>query len=206
MTGPNHIIENLDQLLEVYDQQPAEASVAKVADHLTPAYRAWLSEVKFAVLATAGQNGLDCSPRGSEEPLFTIENQQTLLLPDWRGNNRLDTLRNLVNIPAIGIICFLPGIGEALRIGGVARISVDPELIERFAKDGKKPRSVVIISIERVYFQCARSIIRSQLWTSEPLEKGHVPTAGQMTRSAFSEFDDKAYDADLLPRQQRTLW
>lgn len=200
-----YIIENLDDLLVHYDKQPAAASLAKVADHLTPAYRAWLEPVKFAVLATAGANGLDCSPRGNREPLFTIEDERTLLMPDWQGNNRLDTLRNLVSIPAIGIICLLPGVGECLRIGGTASISINPDLIDRFERDGKKPRSVVIVDISRVYFQCARAIIRSGIWEHSETTVD-VPTAGQMAQAASASFDAESYDAALPVRQAKTLW
>ncbi|MEO0496804.1 MAG: MSMEG_1061 family FMN-dependent PPOX-type flavoprotein [Pseudomonadota bacterium] len=199
-----HILGNLDDLLAHYDKPPAEASLAKVADHLTPAYRAWLEPVQFAILATAGANGLDCSPRGDSEPLFHIRDDRTLLMPDWHGNNRLDTLRNLVSIPAIGVICLLPGVGECLRIGGTASISIEPALIDRFEREGKKPRSVLIVEISRVYFQCARSIIRSGIWNGE-IEQG-VPTAGQMAQGAHPGFDGESYDAALSDRQLKTLW
>ncbi|MEN0087203.1 MAG: MSMEG_1061 family FMN-dependent PPOX-type flavoprotein [Pseudomonadota bacterium] len=198
-------LDTLDDVLAHYDQPPAPASLAKVADHLTPAYRAWLEPVKFAVLATAGANGIDCSPRGDSEPLFTIEDDRTLLMPDWYGNNRLDTLRNIVSIPAIGIICLLPGVGECLRIGGTATISIDPKLLERFERDEKSPRSVVTVDISRVYFQCARALIRSGLWSGDS-DAHSVPTAGQMTKSASGDFDADSYDAALRPRQLKTLW
>ena len=203
---PDFILGDLDALLEHYDKPVDPVSIAKELDALNPEFKAWLAHVKFIVLASAGPNGLDCSCRGDENPIFQIIDDTTLLMADWRGNNRIDTLRNLASIPAIGILCFIPGVGEVLRIGGSATITIQPDLLDRFARDVKRPRSVIHIKINRVFFHCARSIKRSSLWDGLFPEDGTVPTAGLMAQAVKNGFDGQAYDAALPDRQRQTLW
>jgi len=159
-------------------------------------------------LASVGAQGLDCSPRGdANSQLFRVLNESTLAIPDRRGNNRLDTLRNIVADPRVALLFLIPGISEALRINGQASITTDPALIDSFAISDRKPATVILVEINAVYFQCARALMRSKLWDpSSHVESSDVPTAGQMTRSADPDFDAESYDAELAERQKSTLY
>src|SRR5262249_10326789 len=147
--------------------QPAEASLVKEVDHVTPEYRRLIEASPFAVLATSGPEGLDCSPRGDQPGFVRVCDPKTLLMPDRRGNNRTDSLRNIIRDPRVALLFLLPGSGTTLRVNGRAVLRTDPELLESYAVDGKPPRSVVMIDVEAVYFQCARAIARSDLWNPE---------------------------------------
>ncbi|MFO1325908.1 MAG: pyridoxamine 5'-phosphate oxidase family protein [Rubrivivax sp.] len=192
----------------VYRTGPGATSVAKVADHVHPLYRPYIEASPFAVLATLGPHGLDTSPRGDAPGFVTVADEHTLLLPDRRGNQRIDSLRNLVHDPRCALLFLLPGVGEALRVNGRARISAHPELCARFAVQGKAAESVLVISVASVYFQCARAIKRSGLWdAASQLDRGDLPSPGRILQ-ALSDggIDGAAYDAELQPRQQRTLY
>ncbi|MEL6766852.1 MAG: MSMEG_1061 family FMN-dependent PPOX-type flavoprotein [Pseudomonadota bacterium] len=206
MTDP-HAITDLAALEARYGQTNP-MSLAKETPVLTPAYRAWIEAAPFMALASIGPGGLDCSPRGDAPgQLFAVEDDATLLMPDRRGNNRLDTLRNIVADPRLALLFLVPGVPECVRVNGRGMLTADPELLARFAVDGKEPATVLRVHIDAVYFQCARALIRSRLWeTAAQSEPMHVPTAGQMTRSAASDFDAEAYDAALRPRQMGSLY
>ncbi|WP_075769444.1 MSMEG_1061 family FMN-dependent PPOX-type flavoprotein [Aerophototrophica crusticola] len=189
--------------------RPGAASVLKVADHLTPAYRDWLEASPFYVLATRGPQGLDCSPRGDRlGELARVADERTLLLPDRRGNNRIDSLRNILHDPQVGLIFLTPGIGEALRVNGTAEILADEALNATFAVDGKAPKVVVRVSIRSVYFQCARAVARSGLWDPATFRAlGTLPTAGVMLAEASAGREGgAAYDAALAERQRQTMY
>lgn len=202
-----HFVASVDQLAALYGTVN-ENSLRKEARRLTPEYRRWLERAPFMAMATSGAGGLDCSPRGDRVgDLIRIVDDGTLIIPDRRGNNRLDSLRNIVADPRIGLLFLIPGIIETLRVNGRARISVEPRLLASLAVDAKPPVTAIIVDIEAVYFQCARALIRSGLWDAasraDPVE---VPTAGQMTRSANPAFDAETYDAALRPRQLDSLY
>lgn len=199
------IIQNLDMLRALYpDVNPN--SLAKEVDHLNPVYRAWLSQAQFFVLASTGPNGLDCSPRGDGlGDGFLIADDKTLLIPDRRGNNRLDSLQNIITDPNVSLIFFIPGVNETLRMRGRAEISIAPELLEQFEVSNKKPLSVIRFSLDTAFFQCGRALVRSGLWQGADRPKG-VPTAGQMLQSAIDGFDGADYDAKLPQKQSDTLY
>ncbi len=198
-------ITTLDDLHTHYGQ-PGEASLVKVTNHLTPAYRACLDRARFCILTTVGPEGTDGSPRGDEGPVVTVLDPQTLALPDWHGNNRIDSLRNIVRDGRISLIFLIPGSNTAIRVNGTARLTVDAGLCARFDRDGKRPRSVIVIQIAEVYSQCARALIRSALWTSGDQSQG-VPTVGDMLREITEgRIDGQAYDADWPARAARTMW
>lgn len=201
------IIRTPDELKAIYGDV-SEASVAKVVPCLTAAYRQMIQSSPFVALATVGPEGLDCSPRGDAEAVVRIEDERTLALPDWRGNNRIDSLLNIVRDPRVALMFLIPGVNEAMRVNGKAAISIDPDLCAGLAMEGHLPRSVLWISIDEVYFQCARAVIRSDLWALGA--KGRpdgIPTAGQMTAEAsYGAEGGAAYDAALPDRQRRTLW
>src|SRR5438552_10252214 len=146
------IIASVDELEAIYGQ-PNDASTVKVADRITPDYRKLIEVSPFAALATSGPEGLDCSPRGDAPGFVRIHDDRTLMMPDRRGNNRVDSLRNIVRDPRVALLFLLPGSGTTLRINGRAYLSVDPDLLASFAMDGKAPRSVIVMEIDELYFQ-----------------------------------------------------
>lgn len=208
-------ITTLDDLLALYGATNPN-SLAKEAPCLTAAYRAWLEQARFFTLATAGANtgsdtekgGLDCSPRGDAAgQAFRILDDKTLAIPDRRGNNRLDSLRNLIVDPRLALLFLIPGVKETLRINGRARITRDPALLESFQMAGTLPTTVILVTVESVYFQCARALTRAALWAPVgQAGQGEVPTAGQMTKSTSPDFDAEGYDSALAARQKATLY
>lgn len=183
-------------------------SLRKEVPRLTPEYRRWIEAAPFFAIATSGPGELDCSPRGDQpRDLFHVLDDATIAIPDRRGNNRLDTLKNLVSDPRVALLFLLPGINECLRINGRARLTTEEALRQSFAMDGKLPVTVIVVAIDAVYFQCARALIRSKLWDpTTQVPKSAVPTAGEMTKSADPEFDAASYDAALLKRQLGSLY
>ena len=202
-----HIIQTLAELEALYGQ-PVENATVKELDHLIPEYRAYIEASPFVGLATVGPEGLDCSPRGDGPGFVRIQDDKTLLLPDRMGNNRADSLRNITRDPRVALLFLVPGIGNTMRVNGRARISIDPDLLRSFAVDGRPPRSVIIVSIEAVYFQCARALVRSQLWDPERFyDPASLPTAGQML-AAVSEnrLGGAPYDQAWPERAKASLW
>ena len=157
------IVTSVEQLQALYGE-PSTASLAKETGYLTDHYRAFVEKAPFVVVATAGPEGLDCSPRGDAPGFVRVESERSVLLPDRRGNNRIDGLRNIVSDPRISLLFLIPGIGESLRINGRAEIDVDPALLDSFAVAGRPPRTVIRVAVERVYFQCQKAMVRSKLW------------------------------------------
>jgi PPOX class probable FMN-dependent enzyme len=200
-------ISSLAELEALYDQ-PSEASLLKEMDRVIPEYRALIEAAPFAALATRGPEGLDCSPRGDAPGFVRVQDEKTLLLPDRRGNNRLDSLRNIVRDPQVALLFLIPGIGETLRVNGRAVISAEPALVDSFAVDGKAPKSVIVITVDTVYFQCARAILRSELWNPQKhVARGNLPSAGQILAAVTANrFDGEAYDKGLPERQKTTLY
>lgn len=200
-------IETLDALCELYGPVNPN-SLAKETPHLTPEYQKWIEAAPFFALASIGPGGLDCSPRGDAKgQAFQVVDNKTLVVPDRRGNNRLDTLKNIIADPRVALLFLVPGINEALRINGNAHITTNPEILERFAVEDKLPVSAIVVDIETVYFQCARAMKRAQLWDiSSQISRNEVPTAGQMSKGAQPEFDAETYDGDLQARQAKTLY
>jgi uncharacterized protein len=185
-----------------------EASLVKEADRITPQYRSYIEASPFVALATAGPEGLDCSPRGELGGVVRIVDDKTLMMPDRRGNNRVDSLRNIVRDPRVALLFLIPGSGNTLRINGRAHLSIDPQLLESFAVKGQAPRSVVVIAVETVFFQCARAIVRSELWNPERhVGPADLPTPGEIL-SAMSQarVGGPAYDAEWPERARKTLW
>lgn len=200
-------ITTVEQLAELYGT-PVPTSLAKEVDRITPHYRALIEASPFVALATAGPEGLDCSPRGDMAGFVRIHDDTTVMLPDRRGNNRVDSLRNIVRDPRIGLLFLLPGSGSTLRINGKAHLSVDPELLESFAVDGKAPRSVIVIEVETIYFQCARAIIRSELWNPDKfLDPSDLPTPGQILADlSNNELGGAEYDNSWKTKAKESMW
>jgi uncharacterized protein len=201
-------IRSLADLEQIYAGPLALASTAKELDHLTPEYRRYIELSPFVALATTGENGLDCSPRGDAGQVVTILDDQTLAMPDRRGNNRIDSLRNIIADPRVALLFLIPGSGTTFRVNGKAHITIDRELCQRFEVDGKLPRSVVVIAIEQAYFQCARAIVRSRIWDESTHVEAHaVPTPGQVLDGLTKgEIDGVAYDTEWPSRAAKSLW
>lgn len=203
----DYLINTISELESLFDVV-GEVSIKKEVSYLHPAYQAMISASPFAVLATVGPDGLDVSPRGDPPGFVHVQDEHTLLLPERRGNNRVDSLRNILTDPRVALFFMIPGIGETLRVNGRARISVDPGLLARFAVQDKLPKCVLEISVETVFFQCARAIQRSKLWEgiSDEVRKS-VPTPGAILQSLTnSEVDGSTYDQELPARQRSTLY
>ncbi len=205
MTG--HIIRDLASLEALYGEVN-EVSALKEISYLHPHYAAFIKASPFAVLATAGPFGLDASPRGDPAGFVEIADDRTLLFADRRGNNRIDSLRNILADPRVALLFLVPGIGETLRVNGHADISVDPALLERFTHAGKAPRSVLIVHIDSVFFQCSRALIRSELWNPDRhLERSALPSTGEMLAAVTDQrIDAETYDRELPQRLKATIY
>ena len=201
-----HRVTTLAELEVLYDAVNPVA-LKKETKHLTPQYRRLVEAAPFFAFASVGDGGLDCSPRGDSAGFVAVLDDKTLAIPDRRGNNRIDTLRNIITDPRVALLFLIPGVGETLRINGAAEISTNPELIARFAHDGKPPKSVIIVHIDAVYFQCAKAIVRSKLWDSATqVARTSLPSTGELVQSAVADFDGKEYDKNAPARLQQTLY
>ena len=204
--GMNRITSETE-LAALYDE-PLPTSILKEVDRITDDYRKLIEASPFAILATSGPEGLDCSPRGDPRGFVRVADSKTLMVPDRRGNNRIDSLRNIVRDPRVALLFLIPGIGTTMRVNGRAHLSTDEELCASFAMEGKNPKCVVVITVERAYTQCQKAIVRSRLWDPEMhVAKSELPTAGEMMeRLSNGEFDGKAYDAEYPERMKRTIY
>jgi PPOX class probable FMN-dependent enzyme len=179
--GSKHVISTLAELEAVYPEEVYPPAKVKETDRITNAYRALIEASPFVALATSGPSGLDCSPRGDPKGFVRVLDDKTVAIPDRRGNNRIDSLRNLIADPRVALLFLIPGVSETLRIMGRATISTDPELCAGFAMQAKAPRAVLVIAVEQVFFQCAKAIVRSKLWDpSTQVERSSLPTAGKI--------------------------
>jgi PPOX class probable FMN-dependent enzyme len=179
--GSSHVISTLAELEAVFPEEVYPPARVKETDRITKAYRALIEASPFCVMATSGPGGLDTSPRGDPKGFVRVVDDKTVILPDRRGNNRIDSLRNLVTDPRIALIFLIPGVSETVRVMGRATISTDPELCASFVMQGKAPRCVLVIAVEQVFFQCAKALVRSRLWDpSLHVERASLPTAGKI--------------------------
>jgi len=201
------IIATIDELEAIYGQ-PNEASTVKVADRITPPYRALIDKSPFAALATCGPEGLDCSPRGDLPGFVRVHDETTLMMPDRRGNNRVDSLRNIVRDPRIALLFLIPGSGSTLRVNGHARVSADADLLASFKVDGKAPRTVIVMTVDEIYFQCARAIVRSDLWNPDRrVDPKSLPTPGQiLAEMSENRVGGEDYDRAWPERARQTMW
>ncbi|WP_352848005.1 pyridoxamine 5'-phosphate oxidase family protein [Mesorhizobium sp. M0199] len=197
----------MEQLEALYGL-PREASVVKELDQLIPEYEAFIEASPFAALATCGPEGLDCSPRGDLAGFVRIHDPKTLMMPDRRGNNRADSLRNILRDPRVALLFLVPGSGTTLRVNGRARITTDPALCASFAVEGKPARSVTVVEVDAVYFQCARAIHRSELWNpARHVDPRSLPTAGQILEiTSRKNIDGEVYDREWPERAKKSMW
>ncbi|MBI6547355.1 pyridoxamine 5'-phosphate oxidase family protein [Xenorhabdus sp. VLS] len=203
----NKIVTDVTTLEQIYGK-PAGASVFKEVNYIHPIYRPFIEFSPFATLSTVGPEGMDVSPRGDQAGFIHIEDEKTLLLPDRRGNNRIDSLRNILHDNHVALLFLIPGIGETLRVNGRAEIVIDPEVLERFSHRNMLPRSVLRITVDAVFFQCSRAFLRSGLWdVSTHLERSALPSAGNILKEiSKGDFDEDDFDAKLPQRLKDELY
>lgn len=202
------IVDSIAALEAIYAPSLAPASVAKVTAAITPDYAALIAAAPFAVLATSGPEGLDCSPRGDRPGFVRVAGPRTLILPDRRGNNRIDSLRNVVRDPRVALLFLIPGSGTTFRVNGTAVISADPDLLDSFRVDGHAPRTALVITVEAAYFQCARAIIRARLWEPDArVDPADLPSPGAILAALTAgEVGGQVYDAEWPGRAAKTMW
>lgn len=200
-------VTTIEQLEAIYGA-PSEKSLVKELDHISPHYRAFIEHSPFVVLATCGPDGLDCSPRGDPAGFVRVVDAHTVMIPDRRGNNRIDSLRNIVRDARISLLFLIPGVGETLRINGSAAIVTDEALCQSFAMNGKPPRSVLVVTAHRVYFQCQKALARSRLWHPDAqVERSQLPSVGQILQTlSAQDFDGAQYDQGYPEHMRETIY
>ena len=201
-------IKSQSELEAIYNAPPLLASTAKVAGHITPAYRKLIEHSPFVALATTGPEGLDCSPRGDAGAVVRVLDEKHVAMPDRRGNNRIDSLRNIVADPRVALLFLLPGSGTTFRINGTARLTTDDDLCKSFEMEGKLPRCIIVIQVQAIYFQCARAVIRAGLWDgSKHIAENAIPSVGEiLAQMTLGEIDGAKYDAEWPSRAKATMW
>jgi uncharacterized protein len=207
MPDTAHRITSIDELEAIYGL-PSGAAVFKEIDHVNAQYRAFIEAAPFFVLATVGPEGLDCSPRGDAPGFVRVADERTLLIPDRRGNNRIDSLRNIVRDPRVSLLFLVPGVGETFRVIGRASLSTDPALLDTFVFAGKTPRAVIVVTVERVYYQCSKAVIRSKLWDPETqVDRKSLPSNGTILAAITKgEHGGEEYDRAYPARLRETIY
>jgi uncharacterized protein len=200
-------ITNLADLEALYGT-PGEASLVKETDRIVPAYKAMIDASPFVALATNGPDGLDCTPRGDAGSVVRVTDPKTVMMPDRRGNNRIDSLRNIIHGPHVALLFLIPGSGNTMRIQGRAEISVDPDLLGTFAIDGKAPRCVLVVTVDAIYFQCARAVLRADLWNADKhVDPKSLPSAGTMlAQTSDGRIGGADYDKAWPARAKTSMW
>lgn len=200
-------VTTMEALLALYGSV-ARPSLVKEVDHIHPVYRPFIEAAPFVVLATAGPGGLDATPRGDPAGFVHIADDKTLILPDRRGNNRIDSLRNIIADPRVALLFLVPGIGETLRVNGTAEILAGHEQLLPFAIAGQLPKSLLRITVGSVFFQCSRAVLRAGLWQQDrQIDRDRLPSTGTILRSLSSaDIDGDAYDRALPQRLADTLY
>ena len=197
------ILEDIAALEALYDA-PVPTALTKVADRITPLYRRWIGAARFCVLATVGPEGTDATPRGDDGPVLRILDDRTLALPDWRGNNRLDALRNIVRDGRVSVMLMVPGSLNVVRVNGRAVVSDDPAVTTSFTQRGQHPKTVIVVTVAEVYFQCAKALMRSGLWTRD--DHAGLPTAGEFIKERDAGFDAATYDLTYPDEAPKRMW
>jgi hypothetical protein len=202
-----HLITD-EAALETLYGAPSLAALVKEVDHVHPHYRAFIEAAPFMAMATSGPGGLDVTPRGDPPGFVEVADEKTLLIPDRRGNNRADSLRNLIHDPRIALLFLVPGVGETLRVNGRAAISVAPDLLARFPAQGKLPRSVIVVRVESVYFQCPKAIVRSDLWNPDKrIPRSALPSSGTILADiSRGQVGGAEYDKAYPQRLKETIY
>ena len=197
-------IEDVAELEALYGT-PSDAALRKVAQRLTPAYQRWIEAARFCVISTVGPDGTDGTPRGDDGPVVLELDPGTLALPDWRGNNRLDSLRNIVSDGRISLMFMVPGDNVVVRVNGTAWLTDDAALRERFRRKSMLPATVAVIEIAEVYAQCPKALLRSGLWGRD--DSAATPSLGEILDEMTSgEIEAGAWEREYPERARNTLW
>ena len=170
------------EALEAHYGKVSPLAISKVCEHITPLYQRWIDASRFMILSTVGPSGTDASPRGDSDEVVRIVDAKTLWLPDWKGNNRLDSLKNIVEDGRVSAMFMVSGSDTVVRINGEAIVTADDVITGAFERDGKLPCTVTVITVGEVYFQCAKALMRSGLWQAGDASAG-LPTAGSCCRN-----------------------
>ncbi|KIC34003.1 pyridoxamine 5'-phosphate oxidase family protein [Leisingera sp. ANG-S5] len=197
-------ITSTNELEEIYGA-PVPQSLTKVTTRLTPLYRDWIGASRFLVLSTVGPEGTDATPRGDDGPVVHMADERTLWLPDWRGNNRIDSLRNIVRDSRVSLMFMVPGCNNVVRVNGTAVLTADEAIRSHFARKSLRPATVAVITLQELYFQCAKALMRSRLWDLEA-NRPAVPTAGQFLKEQEESFEAEAYDAGYAEYAKSRMW
>ena len=207
MGASDHLVTTMEQLEALYGK-PHGPAVVKEIDHISPGYRKLIEAAPFVAIATSGPEGLDCSPKGDGPGFVRILDEKTLAIPDRPGNNRIDGFRNILRDPRIALLFLIPGVGETLRVNGRAAISIDPQLMQSFAVNGKLPRSVLIVHIESMFFHCSKAIVRSKLWDeASKIDRKSLPSTGAIIAElSQGEFGGEIYDREAPERIKAQLY
>jgi PPOX class probable FMN-dependent enzyme len=202
-----HLVTTTEQLESLYGK-PLETAIAKEIDHINTNYRALIEASPFVTIATVGPEGLDCSPKGDPAGFVQIIDERTLAIPDRPGNNRIDGFRNVVRDPRVALLFLIPGCSETLRVNGRAVISIDPDLMARFAINGKLPRSVMIVTVERAFFHCAKAAMRSKLWDpAHFVDRKQLPSVGTIIAElSDGRLGGERYDQEAPARNAARLY
>lgn len=194
----NELIETIDELEALY-AAPSGLPVIKEIDYINVPYRQFIEASPFCILSTFGAKGVDCTPRGDAAGLVRVVDEKTILLPDRKGNNRMDSMRNIIENSQVGLIFLVPNAGETIRVAGRAKIINDPELNASFAMKGKPALSVLSITVDKIYFHCARAFVRAKLWKPETYpDRKNLPSAGRMGKAFDREFNVAEYDEAMI--------
>ena len=197
-----HLITTTEQLESLY------GAITKELDQISDHYRTFIEKAPFVVVATSGPEGLDCSPRGDPPGFVRVPDDKTVLIPDRSGNNRVDTLLNIVRDPRISLLFLIEGVGETIRVNGIAVIDTDPQLRESFMIKGKLPRSVITVTVEKIYFQCQKALVRAKLWEVDAqIPRTDLPSTGAMLQALSDEtFDGNEYDRTYREHMKKSIY
>jgi len=196
-------VQTIDALEAIYDAA-VPGSLTKVVRRITPHYATWINAARFCVLSTVGPEGTDASPRGDVGPVVRLVDDKTLMLPDWRGNNRIDSLRNIVRDGRVSLMFMVPGSSNVIRVNGTAVLADDPDVTGSFEQRGIHPKTVIVVAMVEAYFQCAKAIMRSELWSADA--RSDLPTAGQLLKEQQEEFDAEGYDSSYAEYAKTRMW
>lgn len=204
-------ITSLEMLEQRYSGPVSERAIWKEIDHIDDLYRPFIEASPFLILSTHGKRGVDCSPRGDAPGFVRVVAPNCIQIPDRKGNNRLDSMRNIIDNGQVGIIFLIPNVGETIRVSGNAEILIDAELCNSFAVNEKPASSVLSVSVHKAYYQCQKALARSRLWDPETrVERSSLPSAGQMAQHFSTwhgqEFDGQAYDEGYSEYMQENMY
>jgi PPOX class probable FMN-dependent enzyme len=197
----SNILDTEDQLARLYDA-PSERAILKQIDRLDMHCRVFIAASPFLMLATCGSRGADCSPRGGAPGFVHVVDDNLLVIPDSKGNNRLDSLRNIIHNPAVGMLFMVPGVNETLRVNGRACITQDAALLARFETTGFAAKTVIAVNVEEAFMQCAKALVRADIWNpSKHVERNSLPSLGVVLAAhTKGRVDPETYDREAAQR------